>query len=228
MIVGLLCFYDEPPELLQRSVAQVLDAGADGVIAVDGPYELYPHGGKVRSDPECYEAICDTAVDRGKWAVTRSQDAPWANSEVGKRTELMRMGVELVFGADWLLVFDSDHFWETDVDLAKLLDLCPPQVNFARVSFAEVFEPDGTPIYAPARPLMRARADLRMGTNHYTYVLDDEVSTFLERGQERPLKPAFELGDYVRVTHGVNDRDPAQRARQVAFYKDRDDQGIET
>jgi hypothetical protein len=227
MIAALLCFYNEDPDLLRRSVGAVLDAGADGVLAVDGPYELYPHSGKMRSDPECYAAISETAEARGKWWITHSENKPWENSEVGKRSWMMDAAISLKLPRpDWLLVFDSDHFWESDLHLHDLLSECPDDVSFARVSFTEVAL-DGVPWWEPMRPLVRVRSDLRMGTNHYTYVTDDGISRILERPELGPVMEAFDLTESVHVRHGVYDRDEQSRARQTVYYEQRHRLGIE-
>lgn len=221
-LIGLLSFYDEDPELLRRSITGVAECGVTDLIALDGPYALYPHGGRYRSSSECLTAIVETAENSGAaWSITQTTYA-WEGDEVGKRQEMMRLALGIADSSDWLLVFDADHIWSGE-------DMRPYLYNaledFASVSFAEVFQPDSTPIWATVRPLMRARGDLHMGTNHYTYVTDDGFSTLLDR----PLStmPALNLNGVARVVHLVHQRDHKKRAKQADYYRKRDTLRIE-
>lgn len=231
-ITAALSFFDEPPEMLAACVERLAAVGVDKIVAVDGPYALYPHE-STRSSPESVAALKRAAADHEMMLVLSQVDRPWEGNEVGKRQHLMRLALGARPKAawlreqrerNWLLVVDSDHMWESDEDLHDLLS--GSAADTARVSFAETFQSDGTPIYAPARPLLRVRFDLRMGTNHYTYETDDGYSTFLER--PTPTLDVLDLSDSVRVVHLVHERDPERRARQAAFYHERDTRKIET
>ena len=225
-IHALLSFFDEPPELLAECITRLRAVGIDRLIAIDGAYDLYPSEDKTSSFA-CFNTLLDETLRHGIDIVLRNK-AGWSGNEVEKRTYMLEVALEDTKPEDWLLVVDADHFWESDVDLHELLANAGA-FDFARVSFAEVFHPNGNPLWAPARPLMRARSDLRMGSNHYTYELDYEgkgFSTFLERPE--PSVPAFDLMDLVHVVHKVYERHPAQRARQISYYHRRDTEGIET
>jgi hypothetical protein len=230
IITACLSFFDEQPELLHRCISQLAAVGIDQLVAVDGPYALYPHE-QTRSTPEALDAIRETTHDLGINLLLSGGTHAWEGNEVEKRQHM----ITLARGAhprkkwnaeraerNWLLVVDADHFWQIDsgLNLHELLGQCPGAIDFAAVSFAEVFQPNGAPIYAPARPLMRARWDLRMGTNHYTYETSDGFSTFLDRPVS--TKPALNLRNHVRVVHGVHDRDPERRGRQITYYDGRD------
>jgi len=237
MITACLSFFDEPPDLLGECVDRLGRVGVDRLVAVDGPYELYPHA-CARSSPSSIDAIRQAARESGIALTLVYAERAWKNNEVGKRQRMIEIARGMkprgswqsaLRERDWLLVVDADHFWEADDDLHRLLypihnEQVP--IAFARVSFAEVFQTDGTPIYAPARPLVRARWDLRMGANHYTYETDVGYSTFLER--PAPTTPALDLTDRVRVIHRVHDRDATKRAHQSAYYANRDELGVES
>lgn len=236
MITGCLSFFDEEPELLVECITALAGAGVDQLVAVDGPYALYPHTSTSSSRK---------ALDAIRWATRKHRinlllsggGHAWDGNEVEKRQHMLQLARgaqpkgkwnQIRLANDWLLIVDADHVWESDGDLHDLLKPADTRKHysfFAMVSFAEVFQPDGTPIYSPARPLMRARWDLRMGTNHYTYEIDDGFSTFLDRPMS--TMRAYDLTDRVRVVHRVHDRDPEKRSRQGAYYEQRDSRRLE-
>ena len=104
-IVGMLNWYDEDPEWLYRCVKS---AGliCDSIVAVDGPYALFPGAkDKPRSSNEEIAAIREAAGDMD-CTIIASQE-PWADGEVGKRNYLLQRA--RLEGADWLFRIDADE-----------------------------------------------------------------------------------------------------------------------
>lgn len=238
-IVAMLNFYDETPDDLSACIESI--SFVDALIALDGPYAGYPHGDKIRSDPDALEAIMDTCGKHDiRWSISQP-GVPWEGNEVEKRNEMLRLALsprEWMIGAeahgkklfdeapplagpeDWLLVVDTDHRWEIDSEQALRFQLQTTNFDFAEVYFGDTRFLDGRWAYYELRLLMRAIPGMRYERNHYTTVLPDGRFSNLRR--KGSTASALDITDMAHVHHLVHDRDPVRRAKQVVWYDDRD------
>lgn len=218
-IVALLNFFDEDPQWLRDALDSAAKAGATHLLAVDGPYANFPHT-FIKSPEACYDAIHGTGLPT---VVCRSASA-WAGDEVAKRKFMLWRALRETESDDWLMVLDSDYRWKSDTDLPA--ELAATEHDVAEVSFSDVSNADGSPHWQPANLLMRARADLQLARNHYTYYLGGEQAFDVLCRQK--LVSSLDLRKDVFVKHLVHHRTPERRARQEVWYKTRDSQGLET
>jgi hypothetical protein len=227
MIVALLCFYDETERTLERLIVSLARCrGVGRIVALDGAYELFPHGGRA-SAPKQRRAIRKAAEHAGIEARIFVPERKW-HDEMEKRSALFEYGEMDTQPNDWLFVVDADYElgW-CPPDLADLLAAHtePYQIDAAEVSMqnirGELFP--GLPPIQSIRSLFRSRLGLRVEGNHYTYVTADGRQLWGSNHAE----PALNLTQEVRIIHHTNARDYQRARRQILYYRARDDSGIE-
>jgi hypothetical protein len=103
-IAALLCWFDEPVEMLDRCVRS-LSGVADEVLAVDGRWELFP-GEEWRSPLEQRDAILDAARDVDLVAFV-AQPSEAYESQMVKRAIMFNFA--RFRRADWALIMDADN-----------------------------------------------------------------------------------------------------------------------
>jgi hypothetical protein len=226
-IIAMLSYYDEQPNLLKRSVRGLARLGVDTIIAADGAYALYPDG-KPYSSPETIHALCGAARDRRIHLILHQPDDVWAGNEVEKRQTMLDLAVSWSDVVDWLVVWDCDY---------KLL-ACPWKFNLkdrlqvtscdvATIAFTEDPRADGEHDFYPMGMFLRAQRGIRMDGNHHTYLLPHGRRTQVLRRPVENEADALHMPD-VKVLHDVHQRDPERRARQTAYYEQRDALGVES
>jgi hypothetical protein len=124
-IMACLSWYDEWPEHLAALVTNLAEHDIDGIVAVDGVYEQYPHRVPYSSPAE-WAAIRDTAQAAGM-PVHMAGLATWS-TELVKRTYLFRLAHEHSAPGDWLLIVDADHTIHTSSGLHHALEHAGTQV----------------------------------------------------------------------------------------------------
>jgi hypothetical protein len=228
-IRALLSFYGEKPELLGESVSRACALGVDEVLASDGPYDLYPHGGRVSSGALAWRAIADACEDAGvAWLGWSKRD--WgAGNEVEKRNHLLGRALERSEEGDWLLVFDADHMWEKVGDADLKHELVFQEEHAAEVGFAECSLDDPSPSWYQARFLLRAVPGMRYEGAHWRVRYPDgKVVTTLRTGSEATTANVLDLRDHFRVRHTVfHQEDKTRRQKQGVYYVRRDEPGKE-
>lgn len=229
MIVGGVCFYEDEPWLLERSVESIARTGAVAIMAVDGAYAAFP-GGSNTSSPECHAALTGACADHDIDLMIHVPNSVWAGNEVEKRQAMIDLIRETERDDEpvWMLVHDTDYVITSCPD-----DLVIGLTNhravdlFASARFYEHFDTDGKRIDVPfvqeIRCLARVTPDLRMSTNHYTYVRNGRgwPVTWQIVGRGGSFIPGFEL------EHRHDERDPSRRDAQAAYYEVRDREGLE-
>lgn len=218
-LLALLSFHAEPPELLYEAITAAGQAGATTIIAVPGPYALYPYDRVEPSDVE-FDAIF-SAVDEFSMHLTLLGASIYEGNEVGKRQAMIDVALESTTDDDWLLVIDADHLitkWPAGLPELLLGSGC----DVACARFIEHHDDAGEPIEPayrqPIYSLHRARRDLRMGKAHYTYEIDGASTSIIRGTSARCL----DLYDDMTIEHRVHVRSYAKRAAQVAYYDARD------
>lgn len=221
-LIGMLCFYDEDPDLLEMSVQRAFDVGVDFLVAGDGPYALYPNRDPI-SPMVCHAVIRFISGDR----VSFVNPTSWAGNEVEKRNAILSHALELADPGDWLLVFDADHLWACSGSLKAAL--ATTGHDFAEVLFADGRLPDGAPAWYEARLLNRAIPGMHYDGAHWRIRLPDgTTSPTLRAGAADTDGPALDLRAMASVWHAVHELPPERRARQATYYSKRDKGKVES
>jgi hypothetical protein len=218
-LVGFLSWYDEEPQRLQKCIEDMCTLGVEDVVAVDGPYDLFPHGGKVESSAVEVLAIEQACWERDMGCLIYQPRAPWKDNEVGKRTVMMEMALALCDEGDWLLGWDADYHLMSGLDL-RTCEL--PDRGVADVHFTDSPHPEGGSFY-PVRLLIKARESIRYAGNHHTYLFPDGTTT-----QVIPRQGDWVWQTQVYVQHLPEARVQGRREKQVAYYEQRDSTGAES
>jgi hypothetical protein len=227
VIVALLAFYDETERTLERLIVSLARCpGIGRIVALDGAYAEFPHGGRA-SPPKQRRAIRKAADHAGIEARIFVPEKVWP-TEMDKRTALFEYGEMDTQPNDWLFVTDADYElgWAPP-DLAEMLATRtePYQVNVAEVSMQNVrgeMFPSLPPMQS-IRSLFRSRQGIRVEGNHYTYITEDGRQLWGSNHAE----PALSLYDEVRLIHHTNARDRQRTERQIRYYRTRDANGTE-
>jgi hypothetical protein len=126
-----LAWYDEPIADLERCVASCAGV-VDHLIAVDGPYETFPHA-STHSPSNQVEAIQSAAMDAGMRCTILSPGIAWRH-EGYKRTAMFDLAAQHgTMGRDWLLPIDADEELANTGDLRAFLDA--EQIGVTSASF---------------------------------------------------------------------------------------------
>ena len=231
MIVALLCWYDESPNWLTTMVSALAKASVTHLIAVDGPYALYPAAYEQPHSPiDQAEAIIAAAYGSGI-ALTLSQ-AGVHDSEVAKRDLTFRLAHQLCSDGDWLYIIDADEvITSAPSDLQARLDDNP--YDLAQPLLYE--RPDDTyeDLHNPTEPatrnyprvLLRWDPTLHVAENHYTY----RTSSLTLRGnptEQQPLADGLILHD-LACLHRTKNRGAWRKQQQERYYERREQTGIE-
>lgn len=226
-LIAMLSWFDEDPELLEECISRVRALGVDHLVAVDGPYDLYP-AERQQSPYEPFKAILDASAGIG---VTMRNKASWSGNEVEKRNFMLGLALGVADRDDWLLVVDSDHMWEArrsdDLPLKMLLEMTT--LDFAEVSISDEAPDVQDPHTYPARLLMRAIPGMRYDGAHYRIRLPDgRKSLALRTEAEESTATALDLHDRFLVRHLVFHLSAERRDRQTIYYRGRDGGGVES
>jgi hypothetical protein len=226
MRIHALCsWYQENPEHLSEMVASVAPL-VDSVVAVDGPYPLYPHNGETSSDAE-YEALRSACEAHGLECHLYS---PGALPEVDKRAFMFEAALSVSTPhEDWFLIMDGDMTLDPGVDVLRAREfLSETSCDVAEVTFAELaYKSDNTFISANRfRSLFRALPGLTVEGTHWLYVVprEDGSRRFLwhsPAGWSSP-EPALDLSGDVCLVHRPHVRERERIKNRAAYYDRRD------
>jgi hypothetical protein len=226
-LIATLSFFDEEPELLRECISRLRTIGVDVLVAVDGPYDLYPSE-KQGSSFETVKAILDEA-DTSLGLILRNK-ASWVGNEVEKRNYMLEIALSIAKEGDWLLVVDSDHMWEmVEPKTRSLKDwLQATAYDVAQVGIAECALDAEQEYWYEARLLLRAKPGMRYDGSHWRVRFTDgfAVAT-LKAGDQASDKYVRDLTDVARVRHVVYEQPPERRERQTTYYEGRDGGGVE-
>lgn len=218
-VVAALSFYDEPPELLTRCVGSLAGV-ADTIVAVDGAYAAFPGARERPASPQeqpLAVAWAASAAGIPSW-VTAFRREPWP-SEVEKRAYLMEEAARRAGPDGWVLVIDADEYvsqtplgWREAASEAERLVL---QVSLydRRNETAQL-----------VRRLFRARHGLTVRNLHYRYLTGD--GRVLWGDLNEPQEPAGVLRGFGMI-HDPEGRSDDRTAARLAYYRHRDEAGLE-
>lgn len=226
-LIGLLSFYDEPPQDLVACIKGLHDAGVDELVAVDGAYALYP-GGTACSHPNQHAAIHLACRELGMGCHLHVPRTVWEGNEVEKRTFLFAAGLLVAEPGDWYWPQDADMVpTVVPADLKERLAATEhdaADVQILDVVALEAKQKDWPPRF-DLRGLFRAQP-LTVKTNHITYMTDDGRMLRGWDGDDVPLEPALDLTDLV-VEHRPHTRPRERQLAKLQYYATRDEAQVE-
>lgn len=231
-LIATLSYFNEEPKLLTECVRRLTDVGVDLLVAVDGPYDLYPTD-KTSSDFETAKAIIDACGGSDQPDLIMRNKSGWSGNEVEKRNYMLSIALAVAQEGDWLLVVDSDHMWEmiepANGSLKDWLSL-PMKYDVAEVGIADCSDVDGELVgWYEARLLNRAVPGMAYEGAHWRIRFPDgRSSATLRAGARDGDKEVLDLTAVARVRHVVYaDELTERRKRQTAYYERRDGEGVE-
>lgn len=243
-LCALLSHYDESPTMLAACIASLPKLGVDHLIAVDGGYALYPssRGNSGVQSNIMLVSLCESlgiglTLDMPKLDLAHHEKP----SEVDKRNRLFRLAQAQFTADDWLLVIDTDEtVWDTLVDLKAVL--ATTDLDSATVTLGERLDPHYSEMNSwiaehfttdkvsrsPARRLYRCQPDLRVVSNHFTYIVGqgDSERVLWSANMRQDDEPTLDLEGKVILEHRRL-RDKARADRAWDYYRARDAAQIE-
>jgi len=235
----MLSWYRESPTWLAATVASLAKAGVDHIVAVDGPYYLFPGAnGQPMSGSQETDAIADTAYGLGIGCTIHRPNRPWEGGEVAKRSFMFAAALlEAEPFVDWLFWIDSDEVvHQAPHDLKQRL--AGTDLDCAAVALwqrGDAHKDEATSLQSRTlafteytggdhRVLYRALPGLRVEINH-AFVTDGTIH-LRGRHDMHHLAEALDCQDVV-IEHRHDFRDGARMRDSDEYYRLRDSMGIE-
>ncbi|MFJ6729998.1 hypothetical protein ACIQPQ_34375 [Streptomyces sp. NPDC091281] len=216
-VIGLLSWWEEPASWLAECVAGLAQI-CDHLIAVDGPYALFPGATKKpASGSEQADTIMRAAAGAGLGCTVHIAREPWWGGEVAKRDYMLRLAMTMARpGVDWLLRVDADEvFTQVPVDTKKILG--ETELDVAEVTMWERGDEDSQ---FPLRVLYRALPGIRIQQAHYVVTVpgtDGGSRVLVGNDTVHRQETALPLWD-VRLEHRTRQRSPRRRALKDQYY----------
>jgi hypothetical protein len=214
-IIGLLSWYEEPAPWLAECVASAARL-CDHLIAVDGPYALFPGAlRKPSSGIEQAETIAHTAAGAGMGCTIHAPLQPWWGGEVAKRDFMFRLGSTMAQPGDWFLRIDADEvLTQVPPDTRTLLAATAHDV--AEVTIWERGDQDSQ---STLRVLFRALPGIGVQQAHYVVTAPGENGTQVLCGNSatHQVEPTEGLWD-VRMEHRTRQRPQQRQALKADYY----------
>jgi hypothetical protein len=210
IVAGLLCWYDERPEWLATAIAGFARV-CDRIVAVDGPYALYPGARNAPRSPQDQTEAVIGACEAANVELTLHQPRePFWGNEVEKRNLSLALASEV----DWLIVFDADmRVIHADAEAVRW-ELDHTDRNVGTYTLQDGH--DGDAWKSPFRGIYRWSDDLVYGPAHY-----DITGTYAGCSESlRDDAPAFDVT--LTVAHPIGQRQPTRKANALAYGQSRD------
>lgn len=232
MIVAMVNYYDEGPDLMSKMVGELAKMGVDKIVAAEGPYGLYPMSERIFNEAEERYAL-ETACGYHNIPLYIASEPVWRGNEVEKRRRLLDMAIAL--NATWLLIWDADFILETPTDESANLQQWASSwtKNFGDCM---IYHADaGNPPWRN-RPFLRYVPGMRYVSNHHSILYPDStlISTGMvsRRDALMQITTAIEdLGELLPnflIRHDRRLRPTERLERQQKYYENRDRIGAES
>lgn len=216
-VCALLVWYDEPPELLRETVASWGQI-SDIVVALDGPFDDYPHGGKLHSGDEQVRAIRAGARATSHGSVVLGTHRPFKD-HCEKRSKLLASARTMFRDPErwWYFLPDADEQLEADPFCAGDLQLLLEGTDHDVAEMTVEIQVGEEMIPARQRRLMRALPGLRVEGLHYRYVTGEGLPLWDE--PDRPQRPAAKTS--LQIRHRRAERPQERLDAAKAYYRAR-------
>jgi hypothetical protein len=217
-LVAIMSYWDEKPSWLAAAVSSLAKAEVDHLVAVDGPYILYPDSlRRWQSNLEQTEAIVAAAHGIGIGLTLHLPMSAWFGNEIQKRNFLFDLGRCAVpmTEKDWFII-DSDEEVEHGAGTKRVLSEAQEDVAYYRL-----FEPDNTP--NAIRGLYRYHPELCLTVTHYGFRHGQNGQLLWDGGG----LPAADCTSELILRH--RERDPMSQRfiNKWGYYRAREEQQIE-
>lgn len=213
-VTAVLAWFDESPETLDRCVRSLAGV-ADRLVALDGPWEHFPH--ESASSPRVqHDAIMSAAASLESVTVMPS-NRPW-RSQVAKRAALLELA--RIVGSDWLLVIDADeHVERCDGGLLRER-LASTGRDVCKVGFRTYGA--GVKNHRPVaiRRLYRESTGVTVDVAHNGYRTSDGRWLHGD-GRHVRRELADDLSDVIAVAHDRDARSVERQKARVEFIDER-------
>jgi hypothetical protein len=217
-LVAALAWYAEPIAFLDRCIRS-LEGLVDHIIAVDGPWALFPYDSDAITSAEEWVAIREAADAIGVRHSVHAPAHPW-DSQVHKRDMMMRWASE---HGDWILVIDGDEYVahaepeKVRAELSAVDETCV----IGEVQIKNLHRGGQIPGYHPDGGL--ARRLYRSGTT-----VDIVHTGYFHNGQ--PLyrgEPTVDLREHLILEHDICNRGWLRNDQSIAYREARERSGVE-
>jgi hypothetical protein len=218
-LVAIMSFFDERPSWLTAAVSSLAKANVDHLIAVDGPYALYPDSmRRHRSNLNQLEAIVAAAHGINIGLTLHVPTMAWLENEVGKRNFLFDLGRTAVdmCESDWFFIIDSDEEVERGAGVKEVL-----MDSVEDVAYYRLLEEDGTP--NAIRGLLRWHPELCLTVTHYGFRHGQDGQLLWDGGG----LPAANATSELILRHHQRDPMSERFKNKWAYYHARDEHQIE-
>lgn len=234
-LIGILNWADESPSWLAACVSSmIVHAQIDHLVAVDGAYALLP-GGRPFSGFEQHQVIDEVCRASQCGLTLHAPQDVWFGNEVEKRSFGFQLAEQMTDGEqDWYFLMDADQIVTSALGLRHVLE--DTDLDVGETWFTERYDPhenDTTDRVArsvnwpresrlPVRCIFRALRRLHVAENHYTYLAGN--GRVLWTGDPQMI-PAVDTR--MEIEHRTRLRDLARKEQQQAYYRRRDELGVE-
>lgn len=236
-------WFDEPEAELDAMIASI-SGFVDTLVALDGAYSTFPHGGYPKSDPAQHAAI-ERACRREGIGLVMPAGQEY-ESQCLKRTTAFDLVEQLARPyRDLVLVIDADERID-HLDEPAVLEA----MSYADVGTVDVVttDPADGPMLLPGvQPpssidtpgklyprLFRVQREMQVGpTYHWTYtarnVRGDRVVLKGAKTIEPPIAkaPVADISAHLRLTNGTWDRPASRLTQKKRYARERWQRGID-
>jgi hypothetical protein len=210
VIVAALCWYDEPPELLEQCISSLQGVAAH-LVALDGRWDHFD-GPSV--SPPHQGLLIEALSARLGIPLTMPSSRPYT-TQVEKRAALMEWARGT--GLPWVLVIDADELI-TDVDTAALEDaLLRTPHDVAMVTGGRRGR-TVRPSERPIRRLYRSSTGVTVRHAHNGYVSSDNRFLHGDPCWVRLEEAERETAPLITVMHDVHNRPRWRQTAAGAYY----------
>ena len=216
-LIAALSWYREHPDWLHELAISLAEAGITHLVAVDGPYALYPDS-RPSSSPEEYDALHTACSEHGISLTTHTPPTPWAGNETEKRSVLFRLAhAHATPREDWIIVTDGDELWTHTQGLRQsLAETGHDTAEFLVYEMAGDREINNNQM----RRAFRAHPQgIQVVGAHYRYITGDD-ETVSDASRPHAQTATLELTS-VRILHRPAGRCPDRKKARKRYYEDR-------
>jgi hypothetical protein len=208
-LVAALCWYHEPADFLERLVRSLAGV-VDELVAMDGPWDHFPHRGFASPDDQL-ATLELTAADVGLPLVMLGGERLF-ESQVRKRSELYAFVAER---GDAMFIVDGDEEIVHHDGLREGLacDFLVGSVPIKRIS------PGRRDLDRSARRIFTTRYGLSVTETHNGIVTDD--GRWLAGPRRIRKEPTLDCSQHVRILHRQMSRGEMRNAWSQRYYSTR-------
>lgn len=222
-ITVALCWFQEPPEFLERLGRSLADFASD-CVTLDGRWRLFGEDGawSDASPAEQHERLAAGLAAAGVHHIALPHDGEPFESQVAKRDRLYREAIART-DCDWLFLLDGDEYldWHADDLCVRLAAL---DQDVATVKCVRTHYNLRTVVRHPRR-IFRASAIGHVMETHSGIVTPD--GRWLSGPRRITTETPADLSDHVTIAHEVLGRGKRRNSAMKSYYNERRERRVE-